>query len=71
VRAQDVAKVINETYVPALPNDIALFAKKQEFMYAVFDHMLQTDQGKAFIHQHEQDFDAQCPMRGGCTIQLK
>ena len=41
------------------PEDIALFAKKQEFMYAVFERTLQTDQGKAFVRQHEQDFDAQ------------
>jgi hypothetical protein len=59
VRAQDVAEVLDATYVSTLPKDIALFAKKQEFMYAVFEHTLQTDQGKAFVHQHEQDFDAQ------------
>ena len=27
--------------------------------YAVFEHMLQMDQGKAFVRQYEQDFDAQ------------
>jgi hypothetical protein len=60
VRAQDVAEVLDATYVPTLPEDIALFTKKQQFMYAVFECTLQmTDQGKAFVHQHEQDFDAQ------------
>jgi hypothetical protein len=38
VRAQDVAKVLNEMYTPTSPDDIALFAKKQEFMYTVFEH---------------------------------
>jgi hypothetical protein len=28
-------------------------------MYAVFECTLQTDQGKAYVHQHERDFDAQ------------
>jgi hypothetical protein len=59
VRAQDVAEVLDEMYVPTSPKDIALFTKKQEFIYAVFEHTLQMDQGKAFIHQYEQDFDAQ------------
>ena len=59
VRAQDVAEVLDATYVPTTPEEIALFTKKQEFMYAVFEHTLQTDQGKAFVRQHEQDYDAQ------------
>jgi hypothetical protein len=58
-KAQDVAKVLDATYVPTSAKDVALFGKKQEFMYAVLERMLQTDQGKAFIHQHEEDFDAQ------------
>jgi hypothetical protein len=28
-------------------------------MYAVFERTLQMDQGKAYIHQHERDSDAQ------------
>jgi hypothetical protein len=36
-----------------------LFIEKQKFMYAVFERTLQTDQGKAFVRQHEKDFDAQ------------
>jgi hypothetical protein len=45
VRAQDVTTVLDAIYVPMLPKDIAVFAKKQEFMYAVFERMLQMDQG--------------------------
>jgi hypothetical protein len=32
---------------------------KQEFMYAVFERTLQTDMGKALVHHHKSDFDAQ------------
>jgi uncharacterized protein with FMN-binding domain len=58
-KAQDVAEVLDTTYIPTLAKDVALFGKKQEFMYAVLERTLQTDQGKAFVRQHEEDFDAQ------------
>jgi hypothetical protein len=41
------------------PDDIALFAEKQTFMYAVLEAKVLTDQGKAIIRVHETDFDAQ------------
>jgi hypothetical protein len=58
-RAQDVAEILDPSYVLTTDSDIALFDKKQEFMYAVFKHTLQTDQGKAYVWEHEKDFDAQ------------
>ena len=57
--AQDVADVLNETYVPSTADDIALFAEKQKFVYAVLESKVQTDRGKAIIRDHEHDFDAQ------------
>lgn len=54
-RAQDVAKILDASYAPVSSEDAALFAKKQELMYAVFKCTLQTDQGKAFVHLHEAD----------------
>ena len=57
--AQDVAEVLDKTYSPTFVDETALFEEKQKFMYAVFKCTLQTDQGKAFVHKHEGDFDAQ------------
>ena len=51
--------MLDPKYVLTSANDVALFGKKQEFMYAVLERTLQTDQGKAFVCEHEKDFDAQ------------
>jgi hypothetical protein len=37
-RAQDVADVLDPTYVPSLPEDKLLFEEKQKYLYAVFDN---------------------------------
>ena len=57
--AQDVADILNEAYVPTTADDIALFAEKQKFVYAVLETKVLTDRGKAIIRDHEHDFDAQ------------
>ena len=57
--AQDVSKLLDETYVPKTADDIALFFEKQKYLYAVLESKVQTDRGKAIILEHEQDFDAQ------------
>jgi hypothetical protein len=57
--AQDVADVLDETYVPSTADDIALFSEKQKFVYAVLESKVLTDRGKAIIRDHEHDFDAQ------------
>ena len=36
-----------------------LFEEKQKYMYAVFERTLLTDQGKAYVCEHQEDFDAQ------------
>jgi hypothetical protein len=56
---QDVAEVLASAFTPTTPGEIALFNEKKKFMYAVFERTLQTDQGKAIVRAHEDDFDAQ------------
>ena len=58
-RAQDVAHVFDESYIPITPEDKALFQAKEIFMFAVFEKTLMTDQGKAFVRQHEKNAGAQ------------
>ena len=58
-RAQDVSDVIDASYVPTTPEDIALFTEKQKYLYAVLETKVLTDRGKAIIRDHENDFDAQ------------
>jgi hypothetical protein len=58
-RTQDGFEILNGTYVPNLGPDKDLFDEKQKFMYAVFEQVLQTDMGKALVHSHDTNFDAQ------------
>ena len=58
-RAQDIADVLDPSYIPSTQEDIALFLEKQKFMYAVFEKTLQTDKGKALVRKHQYSFDAQ------------
>jgi hypothetical protein len=45
---QDVDDVLNPCYVvPNAAEDIALFDKKQKYMYSVLERILQTDEGKS------------------------
>jgi hypothetical protein len=58
-RPQDVAEVLDSAFTPTTPDEIALCNEKKKFMYAVFEHTLPTDQGKALVRNHDNDFDAQ------------
>jgi hypothetical protein len=58
-RAQAIEHVLDSTYVPVLPDEIALFAEQQMYMYSVFQRALQTDKGKAIVRSHEAMYDAQ------------
>ena len=42
-----------------LPAERDLFEAQQKYMYAVFERVLQTDKGKAFVRSHETDANAQ------------
>jgi hypothetical protein len=58
-RAQGVELVFDPNYIPITPEDQALFREMQKYVYAVLETVLRTDRGKAFIREHEDDFDAQ------------
>jgi len=58
-RAQDVADILDTTYVPLTPADKDLFSEKQKYMFAVFERTLLTDVGKSFVRDHEDDADTQ------------
>jgi hypothetical protein len=56
---QVASEVLDPTYTPTTPTMKLLFAEKQKFMYAVFDTVLLNDQGKAYIRQYTDTFNAQ------------
>ena len=58
-RAHDISEVFNLTYSPTTADDIELFNQKQSFAYSVLNRCLLTDQGKAFVREHEADYNAQ------------
>jgi len=51
--------VLNPNYRAVTADNKALFAEKNKFMHAVFDKTLQTDRGKKYVREHEEDFNAQ------------
>jgi hypothetical protein len=57
--AQAVSEVLDDSYVPMAPDDIALFQEKQKYLYSVLESKVLTDRGKALIRNHEHDFGAQ------------
>ena len=58
-RTQGVADVLNHNYTPGTQEEKDLFAVQNKFMYSVFERTLLTSQGKTFVRQHENDYDAQ------------
>ena len=52
-------EVLDSSYVPQIAEDHSLFAKKQQYVYAVLESHVLTDPGKTFARQYENDFDAQ------------
>lgn len=58
-RAQDVAEILDPTYVPSGTSQTMLFDEKQKYMYAVFEKTLLTDKGKALVRAYQRKYDAQ------------
>jgi hypothetical protein len=56
---QSVKQVLEDKYVPVLPDEVALFSKKNKYLYAVFEQTLLSDKGKAIVQAYEDTFDAQ------------
>ena len=57
--SKHVGSVLNPNYTPQTEEDADIFHEKQKFMHSVFLTTLQTDRGKKFVGEHEDDFDAQ------------
>ena len=62
-REHDVSEIFNTSFVaPDSSNNKAafeLYQAKQAFVFSVFNRCITTDQGKAFVRDHEYDVDAQ------------
>jgi hypothetical protein len=60
-RAHDVSEVFDPTFVPDVNDPVAqeLFQQKQNFVYAVLNKTVQTDQGQQYVREHEHDVNAQ------------
>ena len=58
VHAQDLANVIDPSYIP-VPPDVELFELQKNYMYSVFQTILLTDKGKTIVRTHSTTRDAQ------------
>lgn len=57
--AQDVAEVLDNTYMPANVQEQALFKAKNSFMYSVFVSILDTAKSRKHVRRFQKDMDAQ------------
>ena len=57
--AQDVDKVLDETYVPVTQEDKELFTEQQKYVYAVLEEKVSKDVGQIIVREHGMDYDAQ------------
>ena len=58
-KTHDMTEILDSSYVASSPDDQAVFAAKQTFMYSVFEEHLQTDMGKTLVRSYESDSNAQ------------
>jgi hypothetical protein len=56
---QGLSNVLDPKYAPTAIDTIALFKEQKIFMFAVFNKILLTDQGKKIVRAHEIDCNAQ------------
>ena len=56
-RAQELSEVLDVKYSPKT-DEKDLFDKKKSFIYSVFVSTLLIDQGKKFVREYEDDYDA-------------
>ncbi len=69
-RAQDVDEILNPDYVP-LPGQKSLFEAKQNYLYATFERILQTDKGKSLVWTYKEDSEAQKIFKELCKDALR
>ena len=55
----DCSDVCDASFVPSSAGETALFNEKQSFICLVLNKVVQTDRGKTFVWEHEDDHDAQ------------
>ena len=53
VNYHDVADILDPNYVPKTKEDILLFDEKQKYMYSILERILQIDEGKIIVCQHD------------------
>ena len=58
-RAQDVHSVLNPNYSPQTEEDAHIFQDIQNSMCSFFSTNLQTERGKKFVRENDDDFDSQ------------
>jgi hypothetical protein len=69
--AQDISEVLDPTYTPITVEEMELFDEKQKYMFAAFERNLLTDQGKAFVRDYAQTYDAQAIYKDLCAYALQ
>jgi hypothetical protein len=51
-RAQNVENVLDLTYKPSTPDEVALLAEQQKFVFSVFEQTIFTSDGIVFVRIH-------------------
>ena len=64
-KAQGLSNVLNFKYTPPKDDEYAeeLFQEQQVFLYSVLVRIIQTDQGRAYVREHEHDEDARAVLK--------
>ena len=64
-KAQGLSNVLNFKYTPPHDDEYAeeLFQEQQVFLYSVLVRIIQTDQGRAYVREHEHDEDARAVLQ--------
>ncbi|KAL7565362.1 hypothetical protein ACA910_013583 [Epithemia clementina (nom. ined.)] len=64
-KAQGLANVVDPQYTPPRgdAHALELFTEQKIFLYSVLNKVIQTDQGRAFVRDHEDDEDAQADIK--------
>ena len=59
VATQGISRVLDRNFQPQTYDDKVLFHEQQQYLYAVFIRILQTDKGKAIVRKYKSTFDTQ------------
>jgi hypothetical protein len=66
-RAQDLQDLLDPNYIPSTPSDKDVFKARQEYLYSVFVHILQTKEGKALVQSKSLSNNAQSIFTSLCA----